>query len=342
MKRGIYNVGDRVLVRDDLEGGKMYGGLTYFEPDGNALLGKAVTIKKEFGTEPMESAESPAYMFEECKGGYYWSEEMIAGKIVEPEQLEGEPRYKIGETVVVRDDIDDEFSGKSLIVRDYNVVSFGTLYNFEGGYKTLEGFLGNNIEGKLIEPSTSKDKVRTSYGALGCEEQNVEPKYKYNVGDKVLIKDNLEFGKRYSMASGHISDMYMGEMKEKVGKIVEITGITRGKYKIEGSTFYWVDGMIECKEGEILKKAGQEFYDIADNIAYMLVKKNNDYGDSYGKTRKEYGSVSFLARLADKTERYKTLIDGEKQMVDDESIQDTLKDIIGYAILELNYLQTKE
>jgi hypothetical protein len=29
-------------------------------------------------------------------------------------------------------------------------------------------------------------------------------------------------------------------------------------------------------------------------------------------------------------------------MVDDESIQDTLKDIIGYAILELDYLQTKE
>mgnify|MGYP001252793985 CR=1 FL=1 len=76
------------------------------------------------------------------------------------------------------------------------------------------------------------------------------------------------------------------------------------------------------------------FRQIANEIADMLERKNHDYGDSFGELYREFGDISTAIRLTDKLKRFRTLIDKERQ-VDDESIEDTLRDIAGYAILTL-------
>ncbi len=74
---------------------------------------------------------------------------------------------------------------------------------------------------------------------------------------------------------------------------------------------------------------------MSNDLIELLVKKGSDYGDSYFLLRKEYGATSFLIRLADKFYRLKEL--SKKEALVNESIEDTLNDIIGYCMLELYY-----
>lgn len=87
----------------------------------------------------------------------------------------------------------------------------------------------------------------------------------------------------------------------------------------------------------MLKK---EFLDeVIGEVVKLLIKKSSDYGDSYFKTREEFGEISFLIRLSDKIERLKTLTKNNAMV--DESKEDTIKDIIGYCLLELYYKRYK-
>ncbi|SPF40772.1 conserved hypothetical protein [Candidatus Desulfosporosinus infrequens] len=79
-----------------------------------------------------------------------------------------------------------------------------------------------------------------------------------------------------------------------------------------------------------------EFMDNLAIVAELLERKDADYGYSYDETRREFGPVAFLLRLNDKFVRLKTLTSNEAQ-VNDESIEDTISDIIGYCTLELRY-----
>ncbi|MEM5854199.1 MAG: nucleotide modification associated domain-containing protein [Candidatus Aenigmatarchaeota archaeon] len=81
---------------------------------------------------------------------------------------------------------------------------------------------------------------------------------------------------------------------------------------------------------------------IALEIVNLLEEKNTLYGNSYKETRDEYGYIAFLIRLQDKINRIKTLYTKENLPKSEESIEDTLKDIIGYCLLELEYLKSKK
>lgn len=81
-----------------------------------------------------------------------------------------------------------------------------------------------------------------------------------------------------------------------------------------------------------------KFHDILLPIADLLDKKNTDYGDSYRHLREEFGPTSFVIRLMDKVNRVKKLTNADA-LVKSESLQDTIKDIIGYCTLELSYLE---
>ncbi len=70
-------------------------------------------------------------------------------------------------------------------------------------------------------------------------------------------------------------------------------------------------------------------------VQELLIRKNSDYGDSYFELREEFGKVAFLIRLTDKVARLKTLAKQQAQV--EESEEDTIKDIIGYCLLELYY-----
>jgi hypothetical protein len=81
-----------------------------------------------------------------------------------------------------------------------------------------------------------------------------------------------------------------------------------------------------------------EFMEILTPVADLLKKKNMDYGNSYNESRSEFGPVAFLLRINDKFARLKTLTNQEAQ-VNEESVEDTIADIIGYCTLELRYLR---
>lgn len=73
--------------------------------------------------------------------------------------------------------------------------------------------------------------------------------------------------------------------------------------------------------------------DICDYLNRLYEQKNHDYGDSFHQTFLEEGMAMPRIRLGDKFSRFKTLTLKGNQMVDDESIRDTLLDLANYAIM---------
>lgn len=72
---------------------------------------------------------------------------------------------------------------------------------------------------------------------------------------------------------------------------------------------------------------------ITDNITKMLLKKNEDYGGASF----ELGLNGNMVHLWDKVSRYRSIISLDKEP-NFEGIEDTLNDIIGYAIIGLHIL----
>jgi len=83
------------------------------------------------------------------------------------------------------------------------------------------------------------------------------------------------------------------------------------------------------------------FSKILEEVNSLLVKKNTDYNSSYDQLRERFGPVSFLIRMHDKLNRVEQLTKTDAQ-VKDESIIDTLEDIIGYATLELKFREDRK
>lgn len=73
---------------------------------------------------------------------------------------------------------------------------------------------------------------------------------------------------------------------------------------------------------------------VASEVRDLLKRKNADYGDSFAQQFAKYGVLSGLIRMDDKMRRLETLTGGQEDSVG-ESIEDTLTDLAGYAILTL-------
>lgn len=81
--------------------------------------------------------------------------------------------------------------------------------------------------------------------------------------------------------------------------------------------------------------------EIAVEVAELVEKKNKDYGNSFDKTLAEYGDTAYFLRIEDKLSRLKSL-NKKEASVADESVEDTLKDIIGYTLLMINNKRNKK
>lgn len=81
------------------------------------------------------------------------------------------------------------------------------------------------------------------------------------------------------------------------------------------------------------------FKSITDDICRLLMQKNAAYGSSVKDTFEDYGLASYIIRLQDKVNRLKTLDKNPNISEDDEKIEDTLKDLAGYAILAMVQLR---
>ena len=82
--------------------------------------------------------------------------------------------------------------------------------------------------------------------------------------------------------------------------------------------------------------------EICNKLKALYEAKNKDYGDSFGKSYKEYGLTMSCIRLEDKLNRLKSLNFNKSIKVKDESIEDTLMDLANYAIMTLIELESEE
>lgn len=82
------------------------------------------------------------------------------------------------------------------------------------------------------------------------------------------------------------------------------------------------------------QKFADEINQITSRLSEILQSKNADYGNNVDKSIDKWGLPSLAQRLDDKYSRFENLIkEGNVRQVSDETIEDTLLDIAGYAIL---------
>lgn len=84
---------------------------------------------------------------------------------------------------------------------------------------------------------------------------------------------------------------------------------------------------------DAIKQAHTELIDIFE-------KKNADYGNSFEESLEKHGLIAAVVRMEDKMLRLSTLSKNEsEQLVKDESIIDTLKDLSNYALMTAVWLE---
>lgn len=79
-----------------------------------------------------------------------------------------------------------------------------------------------------------------------------------------------------------------------------------------------------------------EISELANGLVETYSKKNQDYGDSFDISLDEDGLLAAKIRMGDKFRRFAHLIDNEAS-VSDESIDDTLLDLAGYALMTVRW-----
>ena len=123
------------------------------------------------------------------------------------------------------------------------------------------------------------------------------------------------------------------EYKEKVNEFLEKTKIP----KFIAKAFFLDEYPDDNKPVEPERPFGEKvFKEYTDRMLNTYIRKNSDYGSSFDELFDEYGMDSVLIRLKDKYNRLKSLTKpGQKQMVVDESMEDTLLDLANYCILTL-------
>ena len=70
----------------------------------------------------------------------------------------------------------------------------------------------------------------------------------------------------------------------------------------------------------------------------LFKKKNADYGDAFA----EFGTIGVLMRIEDKLKRGINISRSKIELVDDETIRDTLIDLHNYAAMGIMLLDEKK
>jgi len=69
----------------------------------------------------------------------------------------------------------------------------------------------------------------------------------------------------------------------------------------------------------------------------LFKKKNSDYGDAFA----DYGTIGVLVRMGDKIRRLQSINKNKIQLVNDESLRDTLIDLHNYSAMAIMLMDEK-
>ena len=73
----------------------------------------------------------------------------------------------------------------------------------------------------------------------------------------------------------------------------------------------------------------QQLQAVQEEALALFTRKNADYGDAFAN----YGPVGVIMRMSDKIQRLMSITKTNVQMVDSESLRDTLIDLHNYAAM---------
>jgi len=79
----------------------------------------------------------------------------------------------------------------------------------------------------------------------------------------------------------------------------------------------------------------EQMKEIQSKALELFARKNADYGDAFAK----YGIIGILMRIEDKIQRSMSITKNGVNLVNDESIKDTLLDLHNYAAMGLMLLE---
>jgi len=79
----------------------------------------------------------------------------------------------------------------------------------------------------------------------------------------------------------------------------------------------------------------KQMIEIQSKALELFKRKNIDYGDAFAK----YGVIGVLMRIEDKLQRSLSITKNGVNLVDDESIKDTLIDLHNYSAMALMLLE---
>ena len=81
---------------------------------------------------------------------------------------------------------------------------------------------------------------------------------------------------------------------------------------------------------------------ITTQMSEIYKAKNQDYGNSFGKSVQAHGLIAAVVRLEDKMNRIASLVKSGNAEVKTESLQDTLIDMANYAIMTVIEMGNKK
>lgn len=126
------------------------------------------------------------------------------------------------------------------------------------------------------------------------------------------------------------------------GKIYLVEKEAEDSYKIidDSDERHYYSKYRFIKVPEVNEVYESEIVTIAKEIGQLVEKKDKDYNSAFSKTLKEYGNVAYFLRIDDKLNRLKNLMLNNTKAEVNESVEDTLKDIIGYTLLMLKEIRS--
>lgn len=96
----------------------------------------------------------------------------------------------------------------------------------------------------------------------------------------------------------------------------------QAKYRIEQEE-------INIVEQTKRKDREMEYFKVHTEAFEIFLKKNKDYGDAFA----EYGYIGVIVRIGDKIKRLSSVTKNGINVVDDETLRDTLMDLHNYAAM---------
>lgn len=81
----------------------------------------------------------------------------------------------------------------------------------------------------------------------------------------------------------------------------------------------------------------EQFDEVVSYLRDLFSRKNADYGDSFA----DHGVVGVLLRIHDKLKRLQSVTKSGINLVEDETLRDTLSDLANYSVMAIMLMDEK-